>query len=238
MARELISYTLEGTTAIVAMDDGKANALSLEMIDALRSALARAEKEAKALVLAGRADRFCAGFDLRVMMSSPAAAGDLLRAGADLLMKLYGATLPLVIACTGHALAGGALVVLTGDARIGATGPYKIGLNEVSIGMPVPVLAMELARDRLLSTELSRATLMAQVYDPESALRAGYLDAVAAPGDVLARAKTEADRLGAFAGPSYTATKSRLRGRTIAHIRASFEDDLRELGLKSPPTSA
>src|SRR4051812_42621514 len=100
------------------MDDGKANALSAEMIDALLSALERAEREASAMILTGRPDRFCAGFDLRVMMSGPAAAAELLRRGADLLMKLYGATIPLIVACSGHALAGGALVVLTGDYRI------------------------------------------------------------------------------------------------------------------------
>src|SRR6185369_13460742 len=129
----------------------------------------RAEKEAQAIVLSGRPDRFCAGFDLKVMMSGPENATALLVRGSDLLMKLYGASIPLVIACTGHALAGGALVLLTGDVRIGAAGAFRIGLNEVSIGMPVPVLAMELARDRLSPTDLACATLMAQIYTPEEA---------------------------------------------------------------------
>jgi len=167
------TYQLENKVAVIQMDDGKANALSKVMIDGLLAALARAESEASAIVLAGRAERFCAGFDLRVMMSSPQAATELLGAGSDLLLNLYGAKVPLVIACTGHALAGGALVVLTGDYRIGAAGAYKLGLNEVSIGMPVPVLAMELARDRLLPTELTHATLLAKIYDPEGARAAG-----------------------------------------------------------------
>src|SRR5512146_236246 len=139
---ELVRYRLEGDKqiAVVEMDDGKANALSAEMIDALLAALTRAEGEAKAMVLAGRPERFCAGFDLRVMMSGPEQATALLKRGSELLLRLYDAKIPLVIACTGHALAGGALVVLTGDLRIGAQGPFKIGLNEVSIGMPVPVL--------------------------------------------------------------------------------------------------
>src|SRR5687768_249445 len=110
----VLTYTLEGTTALVQMDDGKANALSDTMIDSVVAALDRAEKEASAIVLTGRPDRFCAGFDLKVMMSSPEAAVALLRRGADMLMRLYASPLPLVIACTGHAKAGGALVVLTG----------------------------------------------------------------------------------------------------------------------------
>ncbi len=226
---ELARYRLEGKTAVIEMDDGKANALSDTMIEAVAQALTRAEAEATAVVLTGRAERFCAGFDLRVMLSGPDKAKALLQHGSELLMRLYGAPIPLIIACTGHALAGGALVVLTGDVRIAATGPYRIGLNEVAIGMPVPVLAMELARDRLLPTALTRATLLAHVHSPEEALAAGYVDEVVAPDQVMTRALAEAARLGALGRAPFSATKERLRGRTIAHIRATLEDDMRSL---------
>lgn len=226
---EPLAYHLEDKLAVIQMDDGKANALSRPMIDALLAALARAEQEASAVVLAGRADRFCAGFDLRVMMSTPAAATELLGAGSELLLKLYAATLPLVIACTGHAVAGGALIVLTGDYRVGAAGTFKIGLNEVAIGLPVPVLAMELARDRLLPTELAHATLGARIYDPASALAAGYLDVVVPADQLLERARAEATRLGALSRNAFRATKTRLRRKTIEYIRATMDDDLRTL---------
>ncbi len=226
---EPLSYRLENKLAVIQMDDGKANALSKPMIDGLIAALGRAEHEASAVVLAGRADRFCAGFDLRVMMSSPAAATELLRAGSELLLRLYGATIPLVIACTGHAMAGGALVVLTGDYRVGAAGAFKIGLNEVTIGLPVPMLAMELVRDRLLPTELVHATLQAKIYDPDHALAAGYLDAVVPADQTLARATDEAARLGALARNAFRATKTRLRGKTIDYIRATMDEDMRTL---------
>ena len=226
---EPLSYTLEGTTAVLRMDDGKANALSDAMIDALGAALDRAEKEASAIVLVGRPDRFCAGFDLKIMMSGPDNAKALLRRGAALLMKLYGVSIPLVIACTGHALAGGALVLLTGDVRVGSIGAYRIGLNEVSIGMPVPVLAMELARDRITSSDLGRATLEATIYGPEDAARVGYLDVALAPEAVLPRAMAEATRLSALARTAFTATKQRLRGKTIAHILGTLEEDMASL---------
>ncbi len=226
---ELVKYRVEGKTAVVEMDDGKANALSDAMIDAVAAALTRAEAEASAMVLAGRPERFCAGFDLRVMMSGPDSAKALLQRGSDLLMRLYGSSVPLVIACTGHALAGGALVVLTGDVRIAAAGAYRIGLNEVAIGMPVPVLAMELARDRLLPSALTRATLLAHIHSPEEALAAGYVDEVVAPDQVMARALAEATRLGALGRSPFRATKERLRGRTIAHIRDTLESDMRAL---------
>ena len=226
VSTEPLSFTLEGTTAVVRMDDGKANALSEAMIDALLASLVRAEKEANAMVLVGRADRFCAGFDLKVMMSGPDNAKALLRRGSDLLMKLYGLPIPLVIACTGHALAGGALVLLTGDVRIGAEGAFRIGLNEVSIGLPVPVLAMELARDRITATELGRATLESRIYGPDEAARVGYLDMVVPAGDVVAKATEEATRLGGLSKMAYGATKSRMRGKTIKHIIETLEADM------------
>jgi enoyl-CoA hydratase len=222
-------YRLEGTTAIVQMDDGKANALSDAMIAELLDALGRAEKEATALVLAGRQDRFSAGFDLKIMMSSPEAAKALLVRGSDLLMRLYGSPIPIVAACTGHALAGGALLLLTCDVRVGAAGAYRIGLNEVSIGLPVPVLAMELARDRLATTELTRATLRAQIYDPDGAARAGYLDEVVPAADVLARATAEATALGAHSRLAFAGTKKRMRGKTIAHILGTLDEDMRTI---------
>lgn len=225
----MLDYKLEEKTAVLTMDDGKANALSEAMIDALLGALDRADKEASAIVLAGRADRFCAGFDLKVMMASPEAATSLLRRGSELLMKLYGCPLPLVIACTGHALAGGALVLLTGDVRVGAAGAFRIGLNEVQIGLPVPVLAMELARDRIVPAELGRATLQATIYSPEDAVKVGYLDEVVAPAELMARAKAEAARLGAFSRFPFSATKKRMRGRTIDHILATLDEDMKTI---------
>jgi len=224
-----VKYSLEGTAAVVQMDDGKANALSVEMIDALLAALDRAEKEASAVVLAGRPERFCAGFDLRVMMSGPDAAKALLARGGEMLLRYYGSSVPVVVASTGHALAGGALLLLTGDARIGAAGPFKIGLNEVAIGLPVPLLAMSFARDNLLPTELTRATLHANVYAPDDARAAGWLHRVVPPDELLDAAKQEAARLGALGRQPYVATKERLRGPTIRHIRDGAEADMKNL---------
>lgn len=226
---DIVHYTLQDKVAVIKMDDGKVNALSVEMIAELLAALTRAEEEASAAVLIGRTDKFCAGFDLRVMMSGPEQAKALLGRGSELLLRLYGATLPLVIACSGHAMAGGALVVLTGDTRIAAQGEFKIGLNEVQIGLPVPVLAMEFARSRLLPTEMTRATLQAQIYTPDEAARAGYVDRVVAPEELQAAAIAEAVRLGAMARSAYKATKLRLRGGVIADIKARMEDDMRTL---------
>lgn len=228
---ELVRYEVNDKVAVITMDDGKANALSMAMIDALLAALARAEAEASAVVLTGRPDKFCAGFDLRVMMSGPEQAIALLGKGGELLLRLFEYPLPLVIAANGHALAGGVLVVCTGDVRFGADGAYKLGLNEVAIGLPVPLLAMELARARLLPTELTRATLLAQIYTPTEARAAGYLDHVVAPEALADAAIIEARRLGALPRAAFAGTKQRLRGAIAQQIRDGQAADIqRALG--------
>ena len=229
MTTQTLEYSLEGGTAIIRMDDGKANALSDAMITALLESLSRAEKEASAVVLTGRVDRFCAGFDLKVMTAGTEGVRKLFVRGAGLLVKLFGLPMPLVIGCTGHALAGGAQLLLTGDVRVGAAGPYRIGLNETTIGMPLPILGVEFARARLAVTELSRATLGAQIYSPDDAVRAGYLDEVLPASEVMARALDEAHKLGALSRPAYAATKQRLRGKIIAEVEATLEADLSAL---------
>ncbi|MEQ1567291.1 MAG: crotonase/enoyl-CoA hydratase family protein [Myxococcota bacterium] len=235
-----VSYALTGSTAVVTLDDGKANALSPAAVESLLSAVDRAEAEAAALVLTGRPDRFCAGFDLRAMMAGPDQATALLRRGSELFLRLYASPLPVVMACTGHAMAGGALLLLCGDVRIGVGGPFKLGLNEVSIGMPLPILGAELARDRLAVTELTAATIGARIYDPPGARAAGFLDEVVAADQVLPRAMAEALRLGTLPRAAHAATKLRIRGRTVTHVRDTLEADMadamRVLGAAARPS--
>jgi len=175
-----VSCTITDDVAVVRLDDGKANALTIEVIDAAHDAIDRAETEAKAVLLVGRDGRFCAGFDLGVMAGEdPDAARELLRAGAELALRLYMHPQPVVAACTGHALAMGAILLMACDTRIGADGAFKIGTNEVGIGMQLPRFAVVLARDRLSKRHLQMATQHAQIFDPAGAVDAGYLDRVA-----------------------------------------------------------
>jgi enoyl-CoA hydratase len=229
---ELVRVEHHGPVALLRMDDGKANALSHPLIDAVNAAVDRAsEGDARALVLSGRPGRFSGGFDLKAMMASPAAARDLVRAGGELMMRLYEHPLPLVIACTGHAVAGGVLLAATGDLRIGARGPFKLGLNEVSNGMPVPILAHELARDRLDPRHLVEAVLFARLYDPEAALQVGWLDRLAEPDQLEAEAISAAQLLAALPAPAYAHTKRSLRRATIEHIRATVEQNLAQFTI-------
>jgi len=224
-----VSFELRDKVALIVMDDGKANALSFAMMDEVDAAVARAEREAQAVVLAGRKGRFSAGFDLGEMMSGPDRARAMVSRGADFLLGLYMRPIPLVTACTGHALAGGALLLLTSDVRVAARGAFRIGLNEVQIGLPVPVLAMELARDRLSPAHLTAATLFSEVVDPDRALAAGWVDDLASEEEVVGAAVTQARRLSALPRHAFAKTKEALRERTVAYIKSTLTADLARL---------
>lgn len=229
-----VRFRLEEEVAVIELDDGKANALTMEMMDAIDKGLDRAEAEARAVVLVGRDGRFSAGFDLKVMQRGPDAVMELVDRGNQLLLRIYAHPQPTVAACTGHAVAGGAMLLLTCDTRVGAAGDFKIGLNETAIDLPLPLLGRELARDRLAPNRLVEATVQATLYDPGTAARVGYLDEVMSPADVVPEAILHAKRLTKLSARAYAVTKRELRLDTIAKIRANAEQDLRSL-IPPPP---
>ena len=234
MAEAGLDYSLDGRVALLRLDDGKANALSHAAIDALHGALDRAEKEAGAVCLLGRDGRFCAGFDLGTMRSGVEPMRRLVIAGAELLLRMAVYPLPVAIGCTGHALAAGALLLLAADARLGARGEFKLGLNEVAIGLRLPVFACELARERLSKHHFLRATAQAELYAPEAAVDAGFLDALFAPAELAGATLAEARRLAELPQPAFRSTKALLRGRLVAEVRATLHEDMSQLaGPKS-----
>jgi enoyl-CoA hydratase len=234
-ADQPLQMTLDDGVAVLHLDDGKANAISHEVIGRIHDALDRSLEEAGAVALVGRPGRFSAGFDLSVMTAGDQPMQELVLAGAELLLRIYGHPQPVVAACTGHALAGGALLLLAADTRIGAAGEFRIGLNEVAIGMALPVFAVELARDRIVPTELTAATVQAKEYGPEPAVAAGYLDAVVAADDVASAATAEARRLGEMRRGAIAQTKKRLRTATLQRIRATLDEDVAGLQMSSGP---
>jgi len=229
-----VTTTVEDGVAVVRFDDGKANVLSYGAVEALDRAFDRAQADADAVCLVGREGKLCAGFDLAVMTAGPEAAQGLVAAGGELLMRLYVHPQPVVVAVTGHALAAGALLVLSCDVRIGADVPAKIGLNETAIGMPLPLFALALAEDRLDRKILSRATLGAEVFDPHGAVTAGYLDRVVPAADVEAESVAEARRLGAYSNRAYRQTKEVLRGPLVARVREGGAADLARFTVETP----
>ena len=163
---ELASYELEGRIATIAMDDGKVNAFSIEMLKAVMAALDQAEQDGAVVVLTGREKYFSAGFDLKVFPERPDEIVEMLTLGRRLCERLLSFPTPVLVACNGHAIAAGTFPALAADLRIGIEGPYKLGLNEVKIGLTVPLYVVELARQRLTPRDFNRALVTAAMYEP------------------------------------------------------------------------
>ena len=214
MSDAAVQFDTSGDVAVVRLDDGKANALSFDVLESLNSALDRAEQEAKAAVIIGRENKFCAGFDLSVMTGDDTDnARRLLARGAEFGLRVYLAPIPVVLGVTGHALAMGGILLACADYRIGAEGDYKLGLNEVAIGMPVPEFGIELVRDRISKPWFVPAVQHAHIFDPQEARVAGFLDEVVAAHEVLPRCMAHSGHLAETVHPGpFRLTRYTCRG--------------------------
>ena len=212
-----VTYERRGDIALVTLDDGKANALTTDVIASLHECLDRAEADqARALVLTGRPGTLSGGFDLSVMRGGDLVAiGGLVTDGGELLLRFYRSGLPIVCAASGHAVAAGALTLLASHFRVGADGPFRISLIETAIGMVLPDWAIVLAGERLSPGHLQQAAIESRVYDPATAVEAGFLDRVVPAESLLEAALEEATRLAAFAPDAYAGNAAKVRGPGI-----------------------
>jgi enoyl-CoA hydratase len=229
-----VSLEHDGSVAVIRLDDGKANALDREVLAAIDDGIVRAREDgATAVLLVGRPGRFSAGFDLSVMTAGEEPMRGLVTAGAEMLMRLFTCPVPVVAACTGHALAAGALLLLAADVRIGAAGEFKIGLNEVAIGMGLPIFATELARYRLTPAGFNEA-LLGEVFGPEEAAVRGYLDRVVPADEVVDEASRTARRLAELRTGAVTHSKQLARGAIARTILDTLPADMASLSGPNP----
>lgn len=208
---EIAKFTEESNYSLIQLDDGKVNALSFAMLEQVNVALDRAHAAGKVLIIAGRPGKFSAGFDLSVMNQGGDDMIRLLSGGAVLARRVLEFPTPVVLAVSGHALAMGGLLLLSADYRIGISGNFKIGLNEVSIGMTMPYFGVELARARLNPGHFDKAVGLGQLYDADSAVEAGYLDEAVPGEELLERAKVVAGQLSEVDMTAHKNTKDRIR---------------------------
>jgi len=229
---DLVTYQLKESIATITMDDGKVNVLSPQMLAEINAALDQAMADRAVAVLTGRDGMFSAGFDLRVLTAGGPDALGMLRGGFELAERMLSFPTPVVIACNGHAVAMGVFLLLSGDYRVGAAGPYKIIANEVAIGLTMPRAAIEICRQRLAPAHFNRAVILAEPYSPEDAVAAGFLDRVAQPAELQEVARTTAAQLGKLNIAAHTASKLRAREQALQAIRAGIEAD--DASLRAP----
>jgi enoyl-CoA hydratase len=220
-----VSYDLRGPVATISMDDGKVNALTPVMLADLDAALDRALADRAVVVLAGRPGVFSAGFDLATLRAGGPDALGMVRGGFELAARILAFPLPVVVACTGHAVAMGVFLLLSGDYRVGAAGPYRITANEVAIGLTMPRAAVEICRQRLSPAYFTRAVMLAETFTPGDALAGGFLDQLVPAAGLRDAAASTAAALASLDPAAHAATKERARSQALAAIRSAIEAD-------------
>lgn len=226
---ERVRYEHNDAISTIVLDDGKANVMSVAMMQELHAALDRAQADKTVVLLTGRNGMFSGGFDLNVFKQDNAAQFNMLKAGAETAERLLAFPAPVVVACSGHAIAMGVFLMLACDIRIGvADGPFKICVNEVQIGMTVPRFAIEVCRQRLTPAHFNRAVITAQPYDPRQAVEAGFLDYVVPAADLMTAAREKAVALSKLVREAHVATKQRAREVTLTALRSAIAGDLEE----------
>jgi enoyl-CoA hydratase len=231
-----VTYQLDDAIATITMDDAKVNVMSGAMLTEINAALDRAAADGAVVVLRGRDGVFSAGFDLPVLREGGSEAVAMVRAGFELAERVLSFPTPVVMECTGHAIAMGVFLLLAGDYRIGASGPYKLTANEVAIGLTMPRAAVEVLRQRLTPAAFNRVTILAEPFSPDDGVEAGFLDRVVKKSELHDAARGVATMLSTLDRTAHAATKLRARAHTLAAIRDGIDADyaaLRRLAYSS-----
>ncbi|WP_130872524.1 crotonase/enoyl-CoA hydratase family protein [Pseudomonas bubulae] len=222
---DLIAYHLEDGIATLTLSNGKVNAISPDVITAFNAALDQAEQDRAVVIITGQPGILSGGYDLKVMTASPEQAIELVRQGSTLARRLLAHPFPVVIACSGHAVAKGAFLLLSVDYRIGVEGPFSIGLNEVQIGMTMHHAGIELARDRLRKSAFHRSVINGEMFTPLTAVDAGFLDKVVKPDELQAAALEAARQLKKINMRAHRNTKFKVRKELLETLDKAIEED-------------
>jgi enoyl-CoA hydratase len=212
---------------IVRLQRPPVNALDLELVRAITTAIAQAvDERAPAIVLTGHGACFSAGIDTKVVPTyTDEQRREAIGAINTMVSVIYAAPIPIVAAVNGHAIGGGLVMALACDLRVAVRGDYRVALNEVAAGVPFPAGPLALVRAELDPPVVRDLCLTGRMLGPEEALALRVVDQLAAPADLLERALALAGQLAAM--PAYEIVKRQLRGALAAELErvATTGDD-------------
>jgi enoyl-CoA hydratase len=219
----VIELTRRGGIEILRMTHGKANALDLELCQALTRQLGEcARSDARALVIVGEGKMFSAGLDLvRLLDGGAPYVRTLVPVFNGTFETLFAFPKPVVAAVNGHAIAGGCIMACAADYRMMAREPGRIGIPELLVGVPFPVVPLEIMRFSTPPQYLQSLAYRGTTFSADEALERGIVDAVTAPDRLLDDAIAMAESMAAIPSLAFTLTKRLMREPALQRIRAS-----------------
>ncbi len=229
MTESLVTVNEQEHFVLLTLNNGKANAINDDVIEQIHQGLDVAEAQNKVVILTGRDGILSGGFDLKIMKSSPKSAVELVTKGSKLSLRMLSFPQPIIIACNGHAVAKGAFLLLSADYRIGVAGDFKIGLNEVLIGMTMHFAGIAIAESRLSNVYMNRSVVNAEIFNPKDAVKAGFLDVLTDSDALLPTAKKVAGMFSQLDKKAHAETKLRVRKKYLMQLEEGIERDLNSL---------
>ena len=222
---DFVTIQIDDGIANITLQNGKVNAISHQVIAELNAALDQAETAKAVVVLTGQPGILSGGYDLKTMQESMTAAMALVTEGSTLTRRMLAFPTPIIVACPGHAVAKGAFLLLCSDYRIGIKGEFKLGLNEVAIGMVMHQAGIEMARGRMPINYFNRSVINAEMFNPEQAIEAGLLDRVVEPEQLMATAQQIATMMKSLNMRAHHGTKIKARKELLAAMDQAIELD-------------
>ena len=224
-----IHYEMAKEIAQITMDDEKVNAMDFVFFKELGNALDNAESDhAKALIIMGRTGNFSGGLDIKLMPSLiPAELNSLAETFAQTLLRVFSLPIPTVAVCTGHAIAGGAMLCFSCDLRLVVDGPYRIQMNEVLVGIPLPSWMLLIGKSCIPADWMVETLLHARAHSPTEAVERGLFQEIIKDGeDPMAFAMGKVEKLTALNLTAYRTSKSRFREADIGHALELLKSEL------------
>lgn len=240
MATTIRCTSHDGGVRLLTLDRPPANAINEDLLADLSANLdaAREDDAVRALILTGAGNFFSAGFDFSTPRRDDSVADQLYRLYRDAHLKLLSFPKPTVAMLNGHATAGGLVLVLACDYRLGVEGDYKLGLNEVAVGASFPRAAFEIVRLRLPHARASELILGASLYPANQAVRLGLVDEIFAPDKFNDTILRRAARLGSYPRDAYAHAKASFVAEVAARIEAETpEEALQTMSVWITPES-
>jgi enoyl-CoA hydratase len=212
--------------AVLRLAAGKANAMTLELLDELDRGLDRAEAaSAAALVVTGYDRFFSAGLPLPMLVDlDRSAMRSFMERWNAVLRRVFSCPLPVVAAINGHAIAGGCVLALMADHRVMVDGEARIGLNEIQLGVGLPALVVEMLRLQVPVASLAPLTLEGRLMGPGAARELGLIHEIVPASELEVRSRARAAELAAAPSPAFGQIKTALRRpalETLARVEAT-----------------